>query len=185
MDGAFDSPPSPPTPRCVAVSGHTYNRGMTQLGRGALPDKHFTATGFLVRAGKVLLLRHRKLNMWLPFGGHLDPGEDPVQALLREAREETGFEIEIVAETPQFSANGVQALPRPESVLLERIEADHYHIDLIYFVRPVGGSQRLAVNEHTEMRWFSHQDLGEAGVTDDVCVLGRQAIARLSDPAAV
>ena len=151
---------------------------MTQAPADGRPDKHFTTTGFLVRDGKVLLLRHRKLGMWLPFGGHVDPGEDPVQALLREAREETGFEVEIIGEPPRIDADGVTALPGPETILLERIEPGHYHIDLIYFVRPVGGAQRLDIREHTEMRWFSHGDLGEPGLADDVRVLGRQAIAR-------
>ena len=85
-------------------------------------DKHFTATGFLVRNGTVLLLKHRKLGMWLPFGGHIDPGEDPIEALHREAREETGFEIEIVGEQLEIAEDAVTALPRPETILLERIE---------------------------------------------------------------
>ena len=145
------------------------------------PDKHFTATGFLIRDGKVLLLRHRKLDKWLPFGGHVDPGEDPVQALLREAREETGFEVEIIGGAPQIVADGVTALPSPETILLERIESGHYHIDLIYFVRPVGGNQQLATREHSEMRWFSHRDLAAPEVVNDVRVLGRQAIERAAE----
>ncbi len=141
--------------------------------------KHFTATGFLVRDGAVLLLRHRKLRMWLPFGGHVDPGEDPIETLRREASEETGFEIEIEAETLEFRAEGVRALPTPETILLEQIEPEHSHIDLIYFVRPVRGRARLAPDEHSEMRWFTHAELGSSEVSDDVRVLGRRAIERL------
>ncbi|MBM4436150.1 MAG: NUDIX domain-containing protein [Actinobacteria bacterium] len=143
-------------------------------------DKHFTATGFLVRDGRVLLLWHRKLRMWLPFGGHIDAGEDPVQALLREAREETGFEVEIAGETLAFAAPEPRPLPRPETILLERIEPGHYHIDLIYFVRPVDGQETLAPGEHAEMRWFSPEELGAPEVTEDVRLLGRTAIARLA-----
>ena len=142
-------------------------------------DKHFTATGFLVRNGMVLLLKHRKLDMWLPFGGHVDPGEDPVQALHREAREETGFEIEIVGEQLEICEDSVRALPRPETVLLERIEPLHFHIDLIYFVRPVAGTERLAPDEHSEMRWFDIEALGDPVITSDVRILGARAIERM------
>lgn len=142
-------------------------------------DKHFTSTGFLVRDGKVLLVNHRKLRMWLPFGGHIEPNEDPVEALHREAREETGFAIEIVAERPEIDQRGVHVLPAPETILLEDIEPGHVHIDLIYFVRPVGGTQRLAESEHSEMRWFDREALRDPTITDDVRLLGTQAIDRM------
>ena len=147
----------------------------------AVVDKHFTSTGFLVRDGKVLLVDHRKLRMWLPFGGHIEPGEDPVEALHREAREETGFEIEIVAERPEINQRGVRVLPAPETILLEDIEPGHVHIDLIYFVRPVGGAQRLASSEHREMRWFDREALNDHRITADVRLLGTQAIDRMED----
>ena len=147
---------------------------------GGPADKHFTATGFLVRDEKVLLVHHRKLGMWLPFGGHLEPGEDPAQALLREAQEETGFRVEIVAEAQQFKADGVCTLPRPETILLERIEPNHFHIDLIYFVRSLGGTERLAADEHHELRWFSRDELDDPTLTDDVRALGRRAIEQLA-----
>ena len=117
--------------------------------------------------------------MWLPFGGHIEPGEDPVEALHREAREETGFEIEIVAERPEIRQRWLHVLPAPETILLEDIEPGHVHIDLIYFVRPVGGAQRLAASEHSEMRWFDREALGDPAITDDVRLLGIRAIDRI------
>jgi len=143
-------------------------------------DKHFTATGFIVRQKQVLLLHHQKLNMWLPFGGHLEAGEDPVQALLREAKEETGFDVEIVADVLDFQGPFPKVLPSPETILLEKIEDHHFHIDLIYFVRIVGGSQRISITEHTEQRWFSADDLTNGDIAEDVKRLGLLAIEKLS-----
>ena len=153
---------------------------MTTLPRTALPDKHFTATGFVVRDCKVLLVNHRKLKMWLPVGGHIEPGEDPEQALHREVREETGLEVEIVAETMRFATGLAKGLPRPETILLETIGPGHFHIDLIYFARVVAGEPRLAVAEHSEMRWFSDMELKVHEITDDVRILGRRAIEALA-----
>ena len=153
------------------------------MSRPDLPDKHFTATGFLVRDGKVLLVNHRKLKRWLPIGGHIEAGEDPAQALRREVREEVGLDIAIVADTLPVHSADVQGLPRPETILLETIEPGHFHIDLIYFGHAIGGEPRLAPTEHSEQRWFSAQDLGATEISEDVRVLGRRAIQALTaDP---
>ena len=53
----------------------------------------FTVAIFVVHEGRVLVVHHRKLNKWLPLGGHIALDEDPEQAALREAREESGFEV--------------------------------------------------------------------------------------------
>jgi len=42
--------------------------------------------------GKVLMIRHKRLGIWLPPGGELMPGETPLEAAARELREETGLE---------------------------------------------------------------------------------------------
>jgi 8-oxo-dGTP pyrophosphatase MutT (NUDIX family) len=39
----------------------------------------------------VLLIRHRRLGVWLPPGGECQPGETPLEAAERELREETGL----------------------------------------------------------------------------------------------
>ncbi|MCL5413284.1 MAG: NUDIX hydrolase [Candidatus Marsarchaeota archaeon] len=43
----------------------------------------------IVNKGKILLLKHKKLGVWLYPGGHIEEGEMPTEAAIREAKEET------------------------------------------------------------------------------------------------
>ncbi|MFF7238831.1 NUDIX domain-containing protein [Streptomyces collinus] len=43
------------------------------------------------RSGRLLLVAHRKAGLWLPAGGHVEPGEDPWATVVRECREELGI----------------------------------------------------------------------------------------------
>ena len=70
----------------------------------------FTVAVFIVENGKVLLVHHRKLDKWLPIGGHIELDEDPEQAALREAAEESGFQVELVGERPPTTEPGTRAL---------------------------------------------------------------------------
>ena len=64
--------------------------------------------------GKILLSQHRSRTTWETQGGHIEPGESPVEAARRELYEESGdLEYEIVpicdygAGTPEDWANGM------------------------------------------------------------------------------
>jgi 8-oxo-dGTP pyrophosphatase MutT (NUDIX family) len=73
--------------------------------------RHFTASGVVLSGdGHVLLVEHRKLGWWLYPGGHIEPNEDPAQAVVREVAEETGIRGQIVAET-RFRHPAATVLP--------------------------------------------------------------------------
>jgi 8-oxo-dGTP pyrophosphatase MutT (NUDIX family) len=59
----------------------------------ATPPKHLVAYFVLVDGGarSCLLVDHRLAELWLPTGGHVEPGEDPAATVARECREEVGF----------------------------------------------------------------------------------------------
>src|SRR5207245_9395283 len=53
---------------------------------------HVTASCYIVDANlRLLLHHHRRLRRWLQMGGHLEAGEQPVDAALREGAEESGL----------------------------------------------------------------------------------------------
>lgn len=42
-------------------------------------------------SGRVLVIHHRRTGHWLPIGGEMEAGETPLEAAVRELREETGL----------------------------------------------------------------------------------------------
>lgn len=52
---------------------------------------------FVVHEDAVLLRLHEKYSIWAGPGGHIDPGEDANEAVLREVWEEVGLRVELVA----------------------------------------------------------------------------------------
>jgi 8-oxo-dGTP diphosphatase len=68
------------------------------------PPKHLVVYFIPVdAAGRCLLLGdHRKSGLWLPPGGHVEDGEDPRQAVIRETREELGISAEFAGDEPFF-----------------------------------------------------------------------------------
>lgn len=119
----------------------------------------FTVAIFVVHEGRVLLIHHRKLDKWLPLGGHIELDEDPEQAALREAREESGFEVELIGERPPTTELGTRALIGPRFLDIHRIHETHEHIGMIYWARPRNGQMTLATEEHHDIRWCAAADL--------------------------
>jgi 8-oxo-dGTP pyrophosphatase MutT (NUDIX family) len=119
----------------------------------------FTVAIFVVESGRVLVIHHRALNHWLPLGGHIDLDEDPEQAALREALEESGLEVELVGERPPTTGPGTRALIAPRFLDIHRINPTHEHIGMIYWARPRSGALTLAPAEHHDIRWCSDADL--------------------------
>lgn len=119
----------------------------------------FTVAVFVVQDARVLLVHHRRLNRWLPLGGHIELDEDPEQAARREAREESGLDIELLGKRPPPTGAGTRALIAPRFLDLHRIHATHEHIGLIYWARPRGGTLTLAAAEQHDIRWVSAAEL--------------------------
>jgi len=104
--------------------------------------RHFTATAFVIHEDRVALHWHRKVEAWLPPGGHIEENEDPVQAVLREVEEEAGLKVEVVATDQPLDLDYPSQVTAPFTIMVEDIpdpdQGDHQHIDMIYICRPVG-----------------------------------------------
>ena len=119
----------------------------------------FTVAIFVVNDGRILLIHHRKLDKWLPLGGHIELDEDPEIAALREAKEESGFDVELLGERPPTTEPGTRALIAPRFLDIHRISDTHEHIGMIYWARPKNGALALAAAEHHDIGWFTSEQL--------------------------
>ncbi|MFQ5472452.1 MAG: NUDIX hydrolase [Dehalococcoidia bacterium] len=150
-------------------------------------NRHLTATAFVVEDGRTLLHWHKRLQQWMPPGGHMEPDEDPVQTALREVREETGLTTEIILIGAALDFAYPEQLPPPYTILIEDIpgpDEPHKHIDFIYFVRPVDGARHDPVDDPT-LRWVSTNELRDNGPLDlpvrQAGVTGRGVSARIPE----
>jgi 8-oxo-dGTP pyrophosphatase MutT (NUDIX family) len=142
----------------------------------------FTVAIFVVHEGKVLVIHHRNLDKWLPLGGHIELDEDPEQAALREAKEESGLDVELLGERPPITSQGTRALIAPRFLDIHRISDAHEHIGMIYWARTKNGRLALAADEHHEIRWCSSEelDLLQPPMSDAVKWYCRKAIAEVA-----
>ncbi len=142
--------------------------------------RHFTVTGFVSHNGRTALHWH-KFGLWLPPGGHIEQDEDPVQAMLREVREETGLEVALLGR-PRFEYAQPPQLTPPEAVAIYDIAngdgtlaEPHQHIDFIYFTRAIDADPVLP--EEMQWRWFDEAAIRAASdLNDDVRELSLAAI---------
>ena len=77
-------------------------REIFRIEKPATPDTHLVAY-FVIASpemDQVLLVDHKKAELWLPPGGHVDPGEDPKETVRREAKEELGMDVEFLFDEP-------------------------------------------------------------------------------------
>jgi 8-oxo-dGTP pyrophosphatase MutT (NUDIX family)/GNAT superfamily N-acetyltransferase len=117
---------------------------------------HVTASAIVTSDAGVVLHLHKRLAMWLQPGGHIDPGEMPWEAALREAMEETGLPIAAGDRPEQLIHVDVHPGPR-----------GHTHLDVRYKFAAPPVVPAPPVGESPDVRWFQWSEaigIAEPGV---------------------
>lgn len=143
----------------------------------------WTVGVFIVQDKKVLLVWHKKFGCWLCPGGHVELDEDPSQAAIREAKEETGFDIELVGEElPQLKDGRVRMLTRPRYMDIHKVPGhpNHQHIGLAYWAKIVGGEMLLSVEEHDHIGWYDAETVKTLDMYASTRFYALKAIEELS-----
>ncbi|HVM21042.1 MAG TPA: NUDIX domain-containing protein [Egibacteraceae bacterium] len=108
---------------------------------------HVTSSAIVMGPRGTLLHRHKRLGLWLQPGGHIEPGEAPADAAVRETLEETG----IVARHPEDG---------PALVHVDAHDGGrgHRHLDLRYLLLAGDEDPRPPQGESQDVQWFPIDD---------------------------
>ena len=139
---------------------------------------HLTASGIVVdpSRGQVLLIYHRFLRRWLQPGGHLDPGERPIDAARREVAEETGLrDLPLIPLDP--------TRPMGDQPQGDRPNGDQppgpIHIDS--HAIPANPAKNESAHTHHDFRYAFHGDATRPLLTNPGEVLAAQWM-QIDDP---
>ncbi len=124
-------------------------------------DIDLVASIYIVYENKVLLVFHKKLQSWLPIGGHVELHEDTEEALVREIQEECGLDVTLLSPPwPQVpGVTDIKFLPVPAYFDIHKITDEHRHMNLVYFGTSSTDKAILAEREHDSLRWFTAQEV--------------------------
>ncbi len=129
---------------------------LCRLAKPATPPKHLIAYFVVTDGDHVLLVDHINAELWLPTGGHVDPGEHPRDTALREAQEELSLDGEFLREGPIFVT------------ITETVgkTAGHTDVSLWYVLRGDRSSNLVFdASEFHDAKWY-HKDDVPLGRTD-------------------
>ena len=107
--------------------------------------------GVLNDRGELLLIRRTDNENWAMPGGAMDIGETIAEAGVRETREETGIECEIVRLV------GVYTNPRHVMEYTSNGEV-RQECSLVFAARPTGGDPTPS-SESSEVRWVARDEV--------------------------
>jgi 8-oxo-dGTP pyrophosphatase MutT (NUDIX family) len=162
------------------MSNSSSNRSQKDLRVPEDADRDFVAGAFIIKDSKVLFLKHKKYGIWLQPGGHVEPGETPDEAAVRETLEETGLEVELIDnDEEEFEGFSAVDLPMPFNINLHEIEEGHWHCDFQYIVRIVGENSDYEYKDE-DMEWLSKKEL-ESGVYEMPENIRRSAVKAIEE----
>lgn len=111
----------------------------------------FTASIYPRNGGKVLLVFHKRFNLWVPVGGELEEGETPLEGAIRELLEETGIEGATFPVLPSAIVGTPSGLLGYEE---HSAGSKGWHMNFA-FVADVRTRRVILCDEHTDYGWFS------------------------------
>jgi ADP-ribose pyrophosphatase YjhB (NUDIX family) len=125
--------------------------------------RHITVTTYVLDGQRTLLIFHPRLQKWMAPGGHLEEDELPHEGALREVKEETGLDVELLLneDLPIISTPHSKSIPRPYLCVLQDTPAmppqpRHQHLDMIFIGRP--HNEDPPHGEHL-CRWLTAADV--------------------------
>ena len=143
----------------------------------------FCSEVFIVYKDKVLLRKHDKYGFWLSVGGHIELDEDPIQAAIREVKEEVGLDVELyLGDKKLFKKGDYTEIPSPEFMNRHRINDKHEHIIFVYFAKANTDKLILSETEKTDgCKWFTKEELSDPKyeIRENIKLYAETALAKV------
>lgn len=117
--------------------------------------------GYLIENDNILLIHHKKLDMWLPVGGHIDKNETPDNALIREYKEETNLDIELLNMSKKYDKNIKYNVALPVYTNVHNV-GDHDHYCLFYLCKLRNSNNNEITIKHDEVidyKWLTPEEI--------------------------
>jgi len=148
----------------------------------------FTAEVFIIHKNKVLLRMHDKLKIWMSIGGHVELDEDPVEAAVREAKEEVGLDVRIVGDAhgPADDSpknRGYKYLIPPRYLGRHPVSEKHEHIVFVYFGTSATNVLMDSMSQHERSHavWASREELDSMELVPNVRFYAEEALKTLGE----
>jgi 8-oxo-dGTP pyrophosphatase MutT (NUDIX family) len=132
----------------MAISG--YLRGLRERVGSELLLLPSVAVMARDGQGRLLLVRDRDTGRWQTVGGGMDPEEQPADAAVREAFEETGLLVELTRVIGVY-AGPLFRLTYPNGDLVS-------YVGISFAARVVGGAERPCEDEVDRLGWFARAE---------------------------
>lgn len=116
------------------------------------PNKHLVAYFIVFDAlqQKVLLVEHKKAQLWLPTGGHVEINEHPTETVTRECMEELFIQAQFWCKDPVFVTQTVTV----------GHTAGHTDVSLWYVIKGNANIQyQYDQAEFTSIQWFKLDEI--------------------------
>ena len=132
-------------------------------------DKCWVTTIYLVKNdNKVLLTWNKNLQTWIPVGGHIEQGETPEEAIIREVKEETGFSFDFHINSHEENNGDVRVL-KPHRFQIEKVPHHGSHMNFVFIGKVKEyNKERTETDEKEKLRWFSKEELLKENMFESV-----------------
>ena len=103
---------------------------------------------------------HKKIDIYMQIGGHIELDETPWQAMMHELEEESGYrleELQLLQPVKKIvQAKSTVTHPVPFSINTHLAGSNHFHSDLCYgFVAETVPQHSMSKGESEDIRWMT------------------------------
>lgn len=131
---------------------------------------------------------HDKHKIWLSVGGHIELDEDPMQAAIREVKEEVGLEVKIVGVAlgplnGKTENRGYTYLIPPRYLGRHPAGENHEHIAFVYFATSDSDAVTESKNDHERSitKWVNKNELKTMNLIPNILFYATEALKELGE----